>query len=154
MCFSTIVCNFFCVFLFTQLHWGACLVNRMLTGAQAVLQLGGGSLRRGGRTDDRVDWVYQWGGGTGRWGSRGPWGRWVGDFTPHLTAPASSSTHWTGQTRAPRSTSSKWSPAEERDIVLFFFAEYFTWLKTFIDFYLWKIYIDLETGMFMCFYYV
>ncbi len=108
---------FFCEPLLTQLHWGACLVNRMLTGAQAVLQLGGGSLWRGGGTDsaDRVGRVDQWGGGTGRRGPRGAWGRRVGDFTPHLTAPASSSsTHWAGQTWAPGSTNSEWSPAERR----------------------------------------
>ena len=105
---------FCCVLLLTQLHWGACLVNRVLTGAQAVLQLGGGSLRRRGGTDGvgRVGWVYQRGGGSGRRGPRGAWGRRVRDFTPRLTAPTSSSPDWTRQTWAPRSTNSKWSPAE------------------------------------------
>lgn len=110
-------CVYFCrVFLLTQLHWGARLVNRVLTGAQAVLQLGGGSLRRRGGTDGvgRVGWVYQRGGGSGRGGPRGAWGRRVRDFTPRLTAPTSSATNRTGQTRAPRGSNSKWSPAEER----------------------------------------
>lgn len=104
------------VLLLTQLHWCACLVNCVLTGAQAVLQLGGSSLWRRGGTDS-VDWVggvYQRGGGSGRRGSRGPWGRRVRDFTSNLTAPTSSSTYWAGQTGASRSTNSKWSPAGQR----------------------------------------
>lgn len=116
-----ILCVFVCVrvFLLTQLHWGARLVNCVLAGAKAVLQLGGCSLRRGGRTDGvtRVGGVQQWGGGAGWRGSWRPRGRRVWDFTPHLTtptSPSSSSTYGTGQTRAPRTTNSKCSPAKER----------------------------------------
>lgn len=121
MCVSTAVCVFslfFLVFLgmflLTQLHGGACLVDRVLTGAQAVLQLGGRGRGRGGRADgaDGVGRVYQRGGRTGRGGARGARRRRVGDFTPDWTAPASSS-DWTGQTGAPRRADSKWSPAEE-----------------------------------------
>ena len=129
-------CVYFCrVLLLTQLHWGACLVNRVLTGAQAVLQLGGGSLRRRGGTDGvgRVGWVYQRGGGSGRRGPRGAWGRRVRDFTPRLTAPTSSSPDWTRQTRAPRSTNSKWSPAEGKRNML---------QKK-------KKHLDLETGVWL-----
>lgn len=104
--------------LLTQLHWSACLVNHVLTGAQTVLQLGGSSLWRGGRTD-RVRWVYMWGGGTGY---RGPWrpGWWrIADFIPHL---ATSTTHRTGKTQASSSADSERSPLKEergeRDIDL------------------------------------
>lgn len=103
------------MFLLTQLHWGACLVDRMLAGAQAVFQLGGGSLWRRGGTDavKSVGWVYQWGARTGRRGPRGSWRRGVWDFTCHLTA-ATSSSSWAGQTRAPSSTNSKWSPSKKK----------------------------------------
>lgn len=49
--------------LLTQLHWGACLVDCVLTGTQAVLQLGSSRLRgRGGA--DGVCGVHQRRGGT------------------------------------------------------------------------------------------
>lgn len=106
--------HFRCVqLLLTQLHWGARLVDRVLTGTQAVLQLGSGRLRgRGGA--DRVCRVHQRRGGTRRRRPGGPWRRRVSDFVPHLAAAASSSSsssaHWAGQTGA--SAGAKRSPAE------------------------------------------
>lgn len=85
------------------------MVNRVLAGAQAVLQLSGSTLwRRGGTAV--INRVYQW---SGRPGRRWPWGRGVGDFTPYLTTATSSD--WTGHTRAPGSTDSKWGPKGETE---------------------------------------
>lgn len=80
----------------TQLHRGARLVDPVLTGAQAVLQLGGGGLwRRGG-----ADGVRQRRGGARRGRPWGPRGRQVSDLAPRLGAAASSSAHRTGQARS------------------------------------------------------
>lgn len=104
------------VFLLTQLHWSAGLIGHMLAGTQAVLQLGGGSLRRGRGADtvDAVCWGHKRSGGTRR---RGAWrsGGWrVWDFTCRLTVPISPSSNWTGQTWTSRRYKSKWSPLKKR----------------------------------------
>lgn len=102
--------HFRCVqLLLTQLHGGARLVDCVLTGTQAVLQLGGSRLRgRGGA--DGVCRVHQRRGGARRRRPGGPWRRRVSDFAAHLAAAASSSAHWAGQTGA--SAGAKRSPAE------------------------------------------
>lgn len=98
-------------FVLTQLHGGARLVDRMLTGAQAVLQLRGCGLRRRSGNDA----VDQRRGGTGRRGPRGPWRRGIRDFTAELTTTTTSSISWTGQTRAPCRAHSKSSPLKQKE---------------------------------------